>query len=44
MALRGFTDVNTGNTTWSSAGTPKGPSLSNLPWSSFRVMLIQSCN
>lgn len=44
MAVRGFTNVNTGNTTWSSAGTPKGPSLSNLPWSSVRVMLIQSCN
>jgi hypothetical protein len=44
MAVRGFTDVNTGNTTWSSAGTPKGPTLSNLPWSSFRVITIQSCN
>jgi hypothetical protein len=44
MAIRGFTDVNTGNTTWLSAGTPKGPSLSNLPWSSFRVLSIQSCN
>jgi len=44
MAVRGFTDVNAGNTTWSSAGTPKGPTLSNLPWTSFRVMTIQSCN
>ena len=44
MALRGFTDVNAGSATWSSAGTPKGPSLSNLPWSSFRVLTIQSCN
>jgi hypothetical protein len=44
MAIRGFTDVNAGNATWSSAGTPKGASLSNLPWSSFRVITIQSCN
>ena len=44
LAIRGITDMNAGSATWSSAGTPKGPSLSNLPWSSFRVLTIQSCN
>ena len=37
LAIRSITDINPGNMTWSSLGTPKGPSLSNLPWTSFRV-------
>ena len=44
LAIRGVTDMNLGTDTWAAAGTPKGPSLSNLPWSSFRVLTIQSCN
>jgi hypothetical protein len=44
MALYGVTDMNQGNVTWSSVGMSKAPSLSNLPWSSFRVLQIQSCN
>ncbi len=44
LALYGVTDQNLGSTTWAWANTPKGPSLSNLPWSQFRVILIQSCN
>jgi hypothetical protein len=44
LAIRGVTDVNLGTTTWAWANTPKGPSLSNLPWSSFRVLQLQSCN
>jgi hypothetical protein len=44
LSIRGVTDMNAGSATWASAGTPKGPNLSNLPWSSVRVLLIQSCN
>jgi hypothetical protein len=44
MALYGVTDMNQGNVTWSSVGMTKAPSLSFLPWSSFRVLQIQSCN
>lgn len=32
-----------GGLVWSSVGVPDGPSLSNLPWGRFRVLLIQSC-
>ena len=42
VAVRGVADLNLGSDTWTAAGTPKGGSLSNLPWSSFRV--LQSCN
>jgi len=44
MSLYGVTDMNRGNVTWSSVGMTKAPSLSNLPWSSFRVLQIHSCN
>jgi len=44
LAFYAVTDMNQGNTTWSSVGMTKAPSLSNLPWSSFRVLQIQSCN
>ena len=44
MSLYGVTDMNQGNVTWSSVGMTKAPSLSNLPWSSFRVLQIHSCN
>jgi hypothetical protein len=44
LALYAVSDMNTSNTTWASVGMTKLPSLSNLPWSSFRVIQIQSCN
>jgi hypothetical protein len=44
VAIRGVADLNLGSDTWAAAGTPKGASLSNLPWSSFRVLAMQSCN
>jgi hypothetical protein len=44
MSFRGVTDQNLGATNWASVNTPKGGSLSNLPWSSMRVLQIQSCN
>ena len=45
LALYGQNDINAGNTTWSSAGVPNtSPSLSFLPWSSFRVLTMTSCN
>jgi hypothetical protein len=45
MAIYGQSDMNPGNVRWSSVGVPKnGPSLANLPWSSFRVLTITSCN
>ena len=44
MALYGVTDMNQGNVTWSSVGMSKAPSLSFLPWNSFRVLQIHSCN
>jgi len=44
LAFYAVTDMNQGNTTWSSVGMTKAPSLSNLPWSSFRVLQVQSCN
>ncbi|MGA2962343.1 MAG: Ig-like domain repeat protein [Candidatus Korobacteraceae bacterium] len=44
LALYAVNDINTSNTTWASVGMTKFPSLSSLPWSSFRVIQIQSCN
>jgi hypothetical protein len=44
LALYAVTDMNQGNTSWSAVGMTKAPSLSNLPWSRFRVLQIQSCN
>ncbi len=44
LALYAVSDMNTSNTTWASVGMTKLPSLSALPWSSFRVIQIQSCN
>lgn len=44
LALYAVSDMNAGNTSWASVGMTKFPSLSNLPWSSFRVIKIQSCN
>jgi hypothetical protein len=44
LALYAVTDMNQGNVTWSSVGMSKAPNLSNLPWSSFRVLPIHSCN
>ena len=44
LALYGVNDMNTGNTTWTSVGMAKSVSLASLPWSSFRVIQIQSCN
>ena len=32
-----------GGLVWSSIGVPDGPSLSNLPWGQFRVLLVQPC-
>jgi hypothetical protein len=42
MAFFGQNNLN-GGISWSSLGVPDSPSLSNLPWSSFRVMQIQAC-
>jgi hypothetical protein len=42
--VRAVTDTNAGNMSWASVGVPKGASLDNLPWSSFQVLQIQSCN
>ena len=44
MGLYAVTDMNQGNASWSSAGMTKCPSLFNLPWNSFRVLEIHSCN
>ena len=44
VAIRGVADMNLGSDTWAAAGTPKGGSLANLPWGSFRVLALQSCN
>jgi Putative Ig domain len=44
LAIRGVADMNLGSKNWAWANTPKGPSLTNLPWSQFRVLQIQSCN
>ena len=44
MGLYAVTDMNQGNASWSSVGMTKSPSLFNLPWSSFRVLEIHSCN
>lgn len=42
VALFGESNLN-GELGWSSIGVPTGPSLSNLPWGQFRVLLIQPC-
>lgn len=44
VAIRGVTDLNLGADTWAASGTPKGGSLADLPWNSFRVLTIRSCN
>ena len=44
VAIRGVADMNLSSDTWAAAGTPKGGSLANLPWGSFRVLALQSCN
>jgi hypothetical protein len=44
LAIRGVADMNLGSKNWAWANTPKGASLSNLPWSQFRVIQLQSCN
>ena len=38
IAFYGQTDINVGNRTWNSVGTPKGGSLANLPWGQMRVL------
>lgn len=44
LAVYGQTDMNAGNTSWASTGTPKGGSLSNLPWDQMRVLTIPSAS
>src|SRR5207247_1431530 len=43
VALFGESNLN-GEPSWSSIGVPTGPSLSNLPWGQFRVLLLQPCS
>ena len=40
VAFYGQTDVNAGNVSWASTGTPKGGSLANFPWDHMRVLSI----
>jgi hypothetical protein len=40
IAFYGQTDINPGNTTWRSVGTPKDASLANLPWDQMRVLRV----
>ena len=45
VAIYGQSDMNSGNTSWSSVGVPEnGGSLSNLPWDRFRVLTLKACN
>jgi hypothetical protein len=44
LAVRGVTDQNLGSNSWASVNTPKAPNISNIPWSQFRVLQLQSCN
>jgi hypothetical protein len=44
MAVRAEASIDRGYYAWSSAGVYQiNPSLSNLPWSSFRVLKLQQC-
>ena len=40
LAVYGQTDMNAGNTSWSSVGVPKDAMLSDIPWSLMRVLKI----
>ena len=42
LAIRGEADLNREGA-WATAGIPEGASLSDLPWSSFRVLQITQC-
>ncbi len=44
LAIRGVADLNLGPVTWAGSNTPKGGSLSMLPWTRFRVLLLEPCN
>ncbi|MGA2961767.1 MAG: putative Ig domain-containing protein [Candidatus Korobacteraceae bacterium] len=43
LALYAVNDINSGNTTWSSVGMTKAPSLSWIPWSQMRVLTLVKC-
>jgi hypothetical protein len=42
IAMFGESNLN-GGLAWSSLGVPNGPSLSSLPWGSFRVLQLTAC-
>jgi hypothetical protein len=45
IAIRGVTEQNLGTTTWASVGVSNnGPMMTTFPWSSMRVLQLQSCN
>jgi hypothetical protein len=44
LAVRGVTDLNLGSDSWASVGAPKAANISNIPWSSLRVLQITPCN
>ncbi len=43
LGFLGEATLDRGYDAWSKAGMPRGTSLANLPWASFRVMRLQRC-